>query len=68
MPRYETVDSLLAKLQKIHDAGNGDAFVYFQDTRSGVAERCRGSLAEVNTNVELESGDILEKAYPIFED
>jgi hypothetical protein len=64
---YETVDSLLAKLQKIKDAGNGDAFIYFMDTRSGISERCRGS-SRIELNVDLETGENLEKAYPIFED
>lgn len=65
---YETVDSLLAKLQKAKDAGNGDAFIYFCDTRSGITERCRGSSGDVEINVELECGDVLEKAYAMFED
>ena len=67
MADYETVNSLLEKLKKISDAGNGDAYVYFCDTRSGITERARGS-SSMELNVELECGDILEKGYAIFED
>lgn len=61
-----TVDEAYKRLKKLVDDGHGDAILYHMDTRSGVAEECHMS-SSVEIDVELASGEHLEKGLPIYE-
>lgn len=57
---------LLENVQRLVDAGHGDAVVVFIDTRSGVSEEIE-SYDTISENFELTSGEILEEVYPMYE-
>lgn len=60
-----SVAGLLKILQKLVEEGHGDALVYVCDTRSGVYEEA-SFASDTSENVEMASGDVLEKAYAIY--
>lgn len=61
----ETILQLLKTLQKLVEDGHGNAQLYVIDTRSGVSEEA-SAARDVEIDVELASGEILEKGFAIY--
>ncbi len=67
MYTYLTVAELLVICQKLVEKGHGDAVVFHSDGRSGIDE-VADAHDTIEENVELASGEVLEKGFPIYFD
>lgn len=60
-----TVQKLYNILGKLIEQGHGDAIVFHSDGRSGIDEEA-DAYEIIKENVEMASGEVLEKGFPIY--